>query len=75
MKSIKPYYIIILVLRQKEKGVIVYEGYQVSIKEDGREGLKEALENDYDLIILDIMLPSMNGFEICRRLKRKKILL
>ena len=49
-----------------------YEGYQVSIKEDGREGLKEALENDYDLIILDIMLPSMNGFEICRRLKREK---
>ena len=49
-----------------------YEGYQISIKEDGREGLKEALENDYDLIILDIMLPSMNGFEICRRLKREK---
>ena len=49
-----------------------YEGYQVSIKEDGREGLKEALENDYDLIILDIMLPSINGFEICRRLKREK---
>ena len=49
-----------------------YEGYQVSIKEDGREGLKEALENDYDLIILDIMRPSMNGFEICRRLKREK---
>ena len=49
-----------------------YEGYQVSIKEDGREGLKEALENDYDLIILDIMLPSMNGFEVCRRLKREK---
>ena len=49
-----------------------YEGYQVSIKEDGREALKEALENDYDLIILDIMLPSMNGFEICRRLKREK---
>lgn len=49
-----------------------YEGYQVYIKEDGREGLKEALENDYDLIILDIMLPSMNGFEICRRLKREK---
>ena len=54
------------------KGELEYEGYQVSIKEDGREGLKEALENDYDLIILDIMLPSMNGFEICRRLKREK---
>ena len=54
------------------KGELEYEGYNVCIKEDGREGLKEALENDYDLIILDIMLPSMNGFEICRRLKREK---
>ena len=49
-----------------------YEGYDVCIKSDGREGLKEALEKDYDLIILDIMLPSMNGFEICRRLKKSK---
>lgn len=49
-----------------------YEGYDVCIKSDGREGLKEALEKDYDLIILDIMLPSMNGFEICRRLKKEK---
>ena len=50
-----------------------YEGYSVCIKEDGREGLEEALKNEYDLIILDIMLPSMNGFEICRRIKREKI--
>ena len=49
-----------------------YEGYEVCIKEDGKEGLQEALENEYNLIILDIMLPSMNGFEICRRLKRVK---
>ncbi len=49
-----------------------YEGYDVNIKSDGREGLNDALENQYDLIILDIMLPSMNGFEICRRLKREK---
>lgn len=49
-----------------------YEGYKVCIKEDGREGLNEALNNEYDLIILDIMLPSMNGFEICRRLKKEK---
>ena len=39
-----------------------YEGYHVCIKEDGREGLEEALQNEYDLIILDIMIPSMNGF-------------
>ena len=54
------------------KGELEYEGYKVSIKEDGREGLEEALVNEYDLIILDIMLPSMNGFEVCRRLKRDK---
>ncbi|MDV4150755.1 response regulator transcription factor [Clostridium sp. AL.422] len=49
-----------------------YEGYSVCVKSDGREGLKEAIRDNYDLIILDIMLPSMNGFEICRRLKREK---
>ena len=49
-----------------------YEGYQVCVKEDGRDGLQEALYNDYDLVILDVMLPSINGFEICRRLKREK---
>ena len=55
------------------KGELEYEGYSVCIKEDGREGLEEALKNEYDLIILDIMLPSMNGFEICRRIKKVKI--
>lgn len=54
------------------KGELEYEGYNVCIKEDGREGLEEALRNEYDLVILDVMLPSMNGFEICRRLKREK---
>ncbi len=54
------------------KGELEYEGYNVCIKEDGRGGLEEALKNEYDLIILDIMLPSMNGFEICRRLKKSK---
>ena len=55
------------------KGELEYEGYSVCIKEDGREGLEEALKNEYDLIILDIMLPSMNVFEICRRIKKLKI--
>ena len=49
-----------------------YEGYNVCVKSDGREGFKEAIRYNYDLIILDIMLPSMNGFEICRRLKKEK---
>jgi len=55
------------------KDELEYEGYDVCIKDDGREGLEEALKNEYDLIILDIMLPSMNGFEICRRIKRIKV--
>ena len=55
------------------KGELEYDrAIDVCIKEDGREGLEEALRNEYDLIILDVMLPSMNGFEICRRLKREK---
>lgn len=49
-----------------------YEGYDVNSESDGRLGLYNALENNYDLIILDIMLPAMNGFEICRRFKKEK---
>lgn len=54
------------------KEELEYEGYNVCIKEDGRSGLEEAIKNEYDLIILDIMLPLMNGFEVCRRLKKEK---
>ena len=48
------------------------EGYQVDWASDGREGLRRALEEAPDLIILDIMLPGMNGLEICRELRQKK---
>ena len=54
------------------KGELEYEGYKVCVKDDGRLGLEEALKNEYDLVIIDVMLPSMNGFEICRRLKKEK---
>lgn len=47
-----------------------YEGYKVEQAHNGREGLKMALEGDFDLIILDIMLPSLNGMEVCRRLRQ-----
>ena len=49
-----------------------YEGYEVTSKTDGKEGLIEALKNDFDLIILDLMLPSMDGIEVCKNLKLKK---
>jgi DNA-binding response OmpR family regulator len=48
------------------------EGYQVMSAPDGVKGLKSALENDIDLLILDIMLPGINGYEICRKVKAEK---
>ncbi|MGL5764000.1 MAG: response regulator transcription factor [Sarcina sp.] len=49
-----------------------YEGYEVTSKSNGIDGLEEALNNDFDLVILDLMLPGMDGLEICRNLKREK---
>jgi two-component system OmpR family response regulator len=45
------------------------EGYAVDLARDGPEGLWMAEENDYDAIVLDVMLPGMDGFEVCRRLR------
>lgn len=46
-----------------------YEGYDVEKANDGRQGLEIALKGEYDLILLDIMIPSMNGIEVLRRLR------
>jgi DNA-binding response OmpR family regulator len=46
--------------------------YSTSKAMDGEQGLKMALENDYDLILLDLTLPTMDGVEICKRLRAKK---
>jgi len=48
------------------------EGYTVDGVDDGDEGLQRALECEYDLIVLDIMLPGTDGFDICRRLRQEK---
>ena len=48
------------------------EGYAVDVVDDGDEGLDRALDCRYDLIILDIMLPGTDGFDICRRLRQEK---
>lgn len=47
------------------------EGYDIITAFDGKEALKKALEDSPDLILLDIMLPLMDGFEICRRVREK----
>ncbi|TXF89825.1 response regulator transcription factor [Neolewinella aurantiaca] len=48
-------------------------GYEIEAVEDGKKGLAAALKGEYSLIILDIMLPSMDGTEICRRLRGRDI--
>ncbi|MCL2378730.1 MAG: response regulator transcription factor [Defluviitaleaceae bacterium] len=47
------------------------EGYEITIETDGLEGYKKAKEESHDLILLDIMLPSMNGYDICRSIRGK----
>lgn len=45
------------------------EGYEVSLAPDGTTGLDMAMQNNFDLLILDIMLPGINGLEVCRRIR------
>ena len=47
-----------------------HEGYDVEIAHDGREGLRAALGEDISLVLLDIMLPVINGMEVCRRIRQ-----
>ena len=51
---------------------LVHEGYQADKCCNGREALTRALEEEYDLILLDIMLPGLNGLEVLRRLQKEK---
>lgn len=49
-----------------------HENYDIDIEYDGRQGLNKALSNTYDLILLDLMLPSINGLEICRQIRQNQ---
>lgn len=49
--------------------LLVFHGYDVDAAEDGNKGLQKALSGKYDLVLLDIMLPGVDGYEICNRIR------
>ena len=51
---------------------LTHEGYEVDKVDNGRDAVDVALENDYDLILLDILLPQLNGMEVLRRIRKEK---
>lgn len=59
-------------IAELQRDYLEINDFVVDIQHDGNTGLKLALEENYDLIILDIMLPGMNGFEICKKTREKK---
>lgn len=71
MKNFK----ILLVEDEKQMSLFIemeltHEGYKVDTAYDGREALKKAGEVEYNLILLDIMIPNLNGIEVCRRIRQ-----
>jgi two-component system alkaline phosphatase synthesis response regulator PhoP len=50
------------------------EGYEVSCARDGLEGLTKAADRSFDLIVLDVMLPKLDGFEVCKRLRQDRVM-
>ena len=59
-------------IAELEKDYLELSGFEVQVSNDGQEGLAYALQDEYDLIILDLMLPTVDGFEICRQVREKK---
>ena len=55
-----------------EKDYLELSGFEVEVENDGTNGLARALAEDFDLFILDLMLPGIDGFEICKQIRGKK---
>ena len=59
-------------IAELEKDYLELSGFEVEIENKGDTGLLRALKEDFDLFILDLMLPGMDGFEICREIRAVK---
>ena len=55
-----------------EKDYLELSGFEVAMEHTGDQGLERALAEDFDLIVLDLMLPGIDGFEVCRQIREKK---
>ncbi|MBP3462400.1 MAG: response regulator, partial [Tyzzerella sp.] len=55
-----------------EMDYLELSGFEVETENDGMVGLKRALSEDFDMYILDLMLPNVDGFEICRQIREEK---
>ena len=59
-------------IAELEKDYLELSDFEVTIESDGSSGAAHAIDEDFDLIILDLMLPGMDGFEICSLIREKK---
>lgn len=59
-------------IAELEKDYLELSGFDVEIENNGESGLRRALEEEFDMYILDLMLPEVDGFEICRRIRESK---
>ncbi len=59
-------------IAELEKDYLELSGFEVEVANDGKTGLRKALNEEFDLVILDLMLPGVDGFEICRQVRAEK---
>lgn len=59
-------------IAELERDYLELSGFEVELEGDGKKGLERALSEEFDLMILDLMLPGMDGFEICKRFREVK---
>ena len=59
-------------IAELQRDYLEMNGFEVAVCGDGAEGAREALDHEYDLIILDLMLPGMEGYDVCRTIREQK---